>query len=326
MSQPLLQATQLTRKFADSVAVDSISLSVDRGQVLGLLGLNGAGKTSTLRMLAGVLDPDDGEILVSGESLLNHPIAAKRQIGYLPEVAPLYPDMTVRQYLNYAGRLRRMNGQSRRERIDKLTAELNLNPVANRRIGHLSKGYKQRVGIGQALIHDPALVILDEPSSGLDPEQMRDMRELVKRLGKTHGVIFSSHLLGEVNDVCTHVSVLHQGRIIHSGSMNDTMRSGHYRVSFAKPVTTQQLQFLPGMDTIEAFSTTTFRISGLDLSGHQLLSTLVKADLPVTEFGPDEASLDSLFSSLVRVPDVTTAVSPLVDVDLSSTHSSHPGL
>lgn len=318
MSQTLLQATQLTRKFADAVAVDNISFSIDRGQVLGLLGLNGAGKTSSLRMLAGVLNPDAGDILVYGESLLSNPIVAKRQIGYLPEVAPLYSDMKVHHYLDYAGRLRLMSRKSRRDQIDRLTADLNLDAVAYRRISQLSKGYKQRVGIAQALIHDPALVILDEPSSGLDPEQMREMRELVKTLGQTRGVIFSSHLLGEVNDVCTHVSVLHQGRIIHSGSMEDTTQPGHYRVRFAQPVSTQQLQFLPDMDQIEAFSPTTFRISSQRVAGHQLLSSLVNTELNVTEFGPDETSLDSLFSSLVRVPDVTSTDSMAIDREADS--------
>ncbi|MBX2882830.1 MAG: ABC transporter ATP-binding protein [Granulosicoccus sp.] len=311
----------MTRKFADAIAVDNISFSVERGQVLGLLGLNGAGKTSSLRMLAGVLEPDAGEILINGESLQHNPITAKRQIGYLPEVAPLYTDMKVHHYLDYAARLRRMNRQERRRQVDKQITDLDLLPVANRRIGHLSKGYKQRVGIAQAIIHDPALVILDEPSSGLDPEQMRDMRKLVKTLGKTHGVIFSSHLLGEVNEVCTHVSVLHQGRMIHSGSMSESSQPGNYRVRFAQSISEQQLRFLPGIEDVESLGPETFRLSSQSVAGHQLLTTMIKAEFTVTEFSPYETSLEMLFSSLVRTPDVTSTVS--IDNDA---HSVNPVL
>jgi len=300
---PLLQASHLTRKFADSTAVADLSLTLQRGEVLGLLGLNGAGKTSTLRMLAGVLAPDAGDIRILGHSLLDHPLAAKQHIGYLPEVPPLYIDMRVQSYLDYTGRLRRVPRARRRQRIERLLAELNLEKVSRRRIVHLSKGYRQRVGIAQALIHEPALIILDEPSSGLDPEQMREMRELVRQLGQKHGVIFSSHLLGEVNEVCQRVAVLHHGRVIHTGSIADQCSQQQHLVRFSRATTEQQLLALPDIVDATALSSVQYRIRMRDTATTDLLSTLVSHQFTVLEYGPDQRSLDALFSSLVRTAD-----------------------
>jgi len=298
----LLQATHLTRKFADAAAVQDVSLTLRPGQVLGLLGLNGAGKSSTLSMLAGVLAPDAGEIHIQGQSLLGDPVAAKRNIGYLPEVAPLYPDMSVRHYLHYAAKLRRVRAEVRQQRIDTLLEQLELTTVAQRRIGRLSKGFRQRVGIAQALIHDPALIILDEPSSGLDPAQMLDMRDLIRRLGQSHGVIFSSHMLSEVNEVCTHVAILHHGRIVHTGELSDDLpgaQSG-FRVRFSAAVERSALLNLTTVDAVISQQGQYFHLTtSSGVSGEQLLADLVAQKFAVTEFGPHGASLETLFSTLV---------------------------
>lgn len=219
MSHPLLQASGLSRQYGMIQAVENLSLEVNRGEVLGLLGLNGAGKSSTLMMLAGVRAPDTGDVLIDGISLTRHPIAAKSKLGYLPEVAPLYPDMRVLEYLTFAAKLRKVPRRLIKSRTEDLLTELKLESYAKRTIGNLSKGYKQRVGIAQALIHHPPLVILDEPGSGLDPEQMREMRELIRALGLHRGVIFSSHLLPEITETCHRVVVLHQGRKRYEGDL-----------------------------------------------------------------------------------------------------------
>lgn len=219
MSHPLLEAYGLSRQYGTIQAVEGLSLEVNRGEVLGLLGLNGAGKSSTLMMLAGVRAPDSGDVLIDGISLTRHPKAAKSKLGYLPEIAPLYPDMRVLEYLTFAAKLRKVPRRLIKSRTEDLLTELKLESYAKRTIGNLSKGYKQRVGIAQALIHHPPLVILDEPGSGLDPEQMREMRELIRALGRHRGVIFSSHLLPEITETCHRVVVLHQGRKRYEGAL-----------------------------------------------------------------------------------------------------------
>ncbi|MBX2825081.1 MAG: ABC transporter ATP-binding protein [Gammaproteobacteria bacterium] len=310
-SPSLLVATSLTRKFAESLAVTDLSLTVDRGQIVGLLGLNGAGKSSTLRMLAGVLVPDSGEITIAGHSLMTHPIAAKTEIGYLPEVAPVYPDMRVDDYVDFAARLHRV--RQSRLRVQEILKELDLVSVAKRRIAHLSKGFRQRVGIAQALVHRPGLIILDEPSSGLDPEQMREMRDLVRHLGSSCGVIFSSHLLGEVNEICTDVAVLHQGRVVHDSPLASEGDRVHYRVGFARPVQPAALDALETVASARALTSTMLSVqpagNSSATSADQLLQSLVQSGYPVVEFSADGSSLEQLFSSLVRAGDrpVSTA-------------------
>jgi len=270
---------------------------------MGLLGLNGAGKSSTLRMLAGVLAPDSGDIRVAGHSLLKEPVAAKSQIGYLPEVAPLYPDMRVADYIDFAARLHRV--KQPRQRVNSILEELDLGSVAKRRIANLSKGYRQRVGIAQALVHKPGLVILDEPSSGLDPEQMRDMRELVKQLGSDCGVIFSSHLLSEVNDVCTDVVVLHHAQVVHKGSLGAEVTDQNYNVRFSRTVKPEELLALPAVKSVSSTASGSFciqpkRLEHNAIGAEQLLQALVHSGYPVIEFAADKSSLEHLFSTLVQ--------------------------
>ncbi len=303
-TETLLTATGLRLAFADTTVVDDVSLTVNRGQVLGLLGLNGAGKTSTLRMLAGVLAPSDGDVLIDGLSLATTPLTAKANIGYLPEIAPLYPDMRVIDYLRYAGRLRRLDAARSRQRADQLLQVLELEPFAKRSIGKLSKGYKQRVGLAQALVHDPALLILDEPSSGLDPEQMRDMRQLIKTLAADKGVIFSSHLLSEVTELCDSVLVLHHGQVVHQGELGtgfhpDSPTDNHFVARFANPVNHSQLVALPEVQVAEITQPDTWTLETAPEQALRLLPALVNAGLPVIEFAPQRPSLETLFTSLV---------------------------
>jgi ABC-2 type transport system ATP-binding protein len=217
---PLVQVEDLHRQYGQRVAVQGLSFQLAQGEILGLLGPNGAGKTSTLQMLSGNLAPSAGRILIQGVDLLDEPLQAKAAIGYLPEVPPLYPDLTVDEYLLYCAGLRRIPKLKRRAACDAARERCGLKDVGRRVIGNLSKGYQQRVGIAQAILHSPAVVILDEPTVGLDPIQIREVRALITELGKEHGVILSTHILPEVQAVCSRVQIIHRGRSVFADSLS----------------------------------------------------------------------------------------------------------
>jgi len=198
--------------------IRDISLELKRGEVLGLLGHNGAGKSTTLQMLTGCLQPNSGEIKICGIDLARKPIPAKAHIGYLPETPPLYRELNVNEYLTYAARLRGINSANANEALALVKHRCGLNAVGQKNIGALSKGYQQRVGIAQAIIHQPDIIVLDEPTVGLDPTQIRDVRSLIRELGDTHSVILSTHLLSEVESVCDRVEILHTGELVFSGT------------------------------------------------------------------------------------------------------------
>ena len=219
----LLQASDLTRKVNNTAVVDNVSLSLQRGDILGLLGLNGAGKSTTLKMLAGVLTPDAGQISIAGHSLSDDPMAAKRHIGFLPDQPPVYPDMTVTAYLRLSAQLRRVTGSQIEERMNTVMERCELISVAKKRIGKLSKGYQQRVGLAQALIHTPAVALLDEPSNGLDPQQMQSMRTLITDVAEHSCVIFSTHLLSEVTAICNRIAVMHDGKLVHNQRADENL-------------------------------------------------------------------------------------------------------
>ena len=217
----LLEARGLTRRReparrggAATYAVRDASFSVRRGETVGLLGLNGAGKSTTLDMLAGTLVPDAGAVLIGGHDLADEPLEARASLGYLPDRPPVVDDMRVADYLGLAARLRRVPKRDVAARVDAAIDECALGDVRRRRVGALSKGYRQRVGIAQAIVHRPALVLLDEPGSGLDPRQREELRGLVRRLGERSAVVFSTHLLAEVRSACDRILVMHRGTLV----------------------------------------------------------------------------------------------------------------
>ncbi len=213
-----LTANHLTRRFGGQTVISDISLELRRGEVLGLLGHNGAGKSTTLQMLTGCLLPDAGEISICGNDLALKPLQAKSHIGYLPEIPPLYRELTVNEYLTYAARLRGIDSGSIATELERAKQRCGLAAVRQKSIGTLSKGYQQRVGIAQAIIHSPDVIVLDEPTVGLDPAQIRDIRNLIRELGNTHSVILSTHMLSEVETVCDRVEILHCGKLVFSGT------------------------------------------------------------------------------------------------------------
>ena len=216
-----IQLTNVSRYFNDTVAVKNINLTIPAQQVIGLLGLNGAGKSTCLQMLAGTLAPSLGTITIDGNDIQTAAIQAKIKIGYLPEQPPVYSNQTVDEYLDFVGQLYGMSDANRKGRINLCKEQCNIADVGKRRIGNLSKGYQQRVGIAQAILHEPKIIILDEPTVGLDPQQLLNMRQLVRSLGEQATVLFSSHMLSEVHAVADRILIMHKGELVHDGLNED---------------------------------------------------------------------------------------------------------
>ena len=214
----MIEVRDLVKRYGRHTAVDHLSFTVEGGQAYGFLGPNGAGKSTTMNIMTGYLGPTEGEVLVDGHSMTEEPEAAKRRIGYLPEQPPLYPDMTVEEYLSFAAALKRVPARDREEDLERVAGLTMLTGVEGRLIRNLSKGYRQRVGIAQALLGDPEIVILDEPTVGLDPKQIIEIRALIRDLTQRHTVILSSHLLAEVQAVCDRILIIRQGRMVASGT------------------------------------------------------------------------------------------------------------
>ena len=221
MSDKLINATNLKKSFDQFIAVDNIDLSVSRGEVVGFLGPNGAGKSTTMKMLTGFLEPDNGQIFINNINLKSDPLKAKEYIGYLPEGAPSYSDMIVADFLSFIGKMRGLSHNSLSNRLEEMANQINLKEMWNRPIETLSKGFKRRVGIAQALIHDPDILILDEPTDGLDPNQKHEMRNLIKRISTNKAIVISTHILEEVEAVCSRAVIISNGKLL----ANDTPKN-----------------------------------------------------------------------------------------------------
>ena len=232
----MIELRGITKRYGAVEAVSSLSFRAPQGQLVGLLGQNGAGKTTTLNILTGYLPPTSGQVLVDGIDMLAQPRECKRRIGYLPERPPLYDEMTVSDYLRFVCELREVERRDIRRHIDDILNICGLTEVCGRIIGHLSKGYRQRVGVAQALCGNPPVLVLDEPTVGLDPRQVVEIRELMRELGKEHTVLFSSHLLSEIQQLCQRVIILHRGKLIREADMSELTDTGdtvRLRVSIA---------------------------------------------------------------------------------------------
>ncbi|MBL6749149.1 MAG: ATP-binding cassette domain-containing protein [Nevskia sp.] len=220
--QTLIEAQDLSRLYGRTAALSGLSLALRKGEILGLLGPNGAGKTTTMKILAGCLAPSGGSVKINGIDLAERPAAAKASLGYLPEQPPLYPELTVDEYLGYAAGLHGVPPAQRADAVARAKQACGLGDVARRLIHNLSKGYQQRVGLAQAIIHRPPVIILDEPTVGLDPIQIREIRALIKDLGQSHGIILSSHILPEIQAVCSRVMIINKGRVVYAESIERT--------------------------------------------------------------------------------------------------------
>ena len=210
----MIEVKNVTKKYGKAVAVEDISFTINEGEIVGLLGPNGAGKSTTMNILTGYIEQTSGEVTIEGYNTLKKPKKAKKQIGYMPEGVPLYTDLTVKEFVTYMAELKQVNKKERKEKIEKVIEQTGLKEVENKLTRNLSRGYKQRVSMAGALVGEPKILILDEPTVGLDPKQITEIRSLIKELGKTHTIILSSHILSEVSQICNKVIIINKGKIV----------------------------------------------------------------------------------------------------------------
>ena len=210
----MIEVKNITKKYGSFTAVDNISFEIEEGEIIGLLGPNGAGKSTTMNMITGYIEPTEGEIVINGYDISKRPRKAKSQIGYMPEGVPLYSDLTVKEFVTYMAELKKVDRKTRKEKVEKIIEQTGLKDVEKKLTRNLSRGYKQRVSMAGALVGEPKILILDEPTVGLDPKQITEIRALIKELGKTHTVILSSHILSEVSQICNKVIIINKGKIV----------------------------------------------------------------------------------------------------------------
>jgi ABC-2 type transport system ATP-binding protein len=306
----MIQVESLTKDYAGRVAISDVSFSVARSEVLGFLGPNGAGKTTTMRILTGYLPPTSGKASIAGFDIETESLEARRHIGYLPESVPLYRELTVRDYLDFVAQLREIPKVNRRAKIDLAMEKANITDVADRRVGRLSKGYRQRVGIAQAVIHEPDVMILDEPTEGLDPRQRTETRKLIRELGKEHTVILSTHILPEVETTCDHVLIINEGRIVASdtpaGLSGRVKRGAHLEalVGAEEPRVRLALQSIDGIADLRTEPMPENRLRLLIDSEpekelrNRVARALVNADIDLYELKSEAVSLEDIFLRL----------------------------
>lgn len=282
-----------------------IDLTLRRGEVLGLLGPNGAGKTTTMQMLTGNLAPSSGEVRICGIDIIEHPTAAKRHVGYLPEHPPLYREFTVDEFLTFSGKLHRIAGASLSATVASVKSRCGLSDCGPRLLGSLSKGYQQRVGIAQAILHDPDVVVLDEPTVGLDPIQILEIRGLIRGLARERSVILSTHILSEVEAVCDRVEIMHQGRIVFSdtiAALADFTHGRALQVAFRKPPAAAALGALPGVSRVERLGDREFMLGRApDCDPTDALVNRAAAEgWGLYRLGPAHSRLEDVFVHLTR--------------------------
>jgi len=299
----LIRAAHLCRYYGSHCAVRDVDFSVARGEVLGFLGPNGAGKTTTMQMLSGNLAPSAGQILINGIDLLDQPGAAKGQLGYLPDNPPVYRELTVQEYLEYCAALHRIPRQARFQAIAKSKRRCALDGVAGRLIGNLSKGFQQRIGIAQAILHNPEIIILDEPTVGLDPIQIREIRALIRELGSEHGIILSTHILPEVQESCSHVQIIDQGRLVlHEtiAGLERHMNTASLSIRTRDPFDFQQLSVLPGINSIETITPEHCRVHH-DLENNPaegIAESIIASGAGLLALVPEKKTMEEIFLAL----------------------------
>jgi ABC-2 type transport system ATP-binding protein len=305
-SETTLSAVGLSRTYGGNLAVDDISLELKRGEIIGLLGPNGAGKTTTMRMITGTLAPTNGSVSICGIDLIDNPTAAKAKLGYLPEISPLYKELRVDEYLQLAGRLHKVGKSKIADAVDRAKRRSGLSDMGRRLIGSLSKGYQQRVGIAQAIIHEPDVIVLDEPTVGLDPNQIREIRSLIRELGDDHSVILSTHILPEVEAVCDRVHILHRGKVVFADAIAGLrqFRGGRsLQVSMRNPPSADEIAALVSPAHVDSISAGVFRISAQQIEHDptdQLVRASVERDWGLYQLSPAQASVEEVFVQLTQ--------------------------
>ncbi len=303
MTEPLVQVENLSRYYQNNLAISHLSFNLKAGEVLGFLGPNGAGKSTTMQVISGNLAPSEGEVSIAGHDIIEAPRAAKAHLGYLPEHPPVYREASVDEYLKFCARLHRIAPGQRAAALDRVKQQCGLTTVGRRLIGNLSKGYQQRVGIAQAIIHDPPVVILDEPTVGLDPIQIREIRELIRSLGSERSVILSTHILSEVQATCDRVQIIRAGELIYHAS-TESLNQGHeqsYTIGLRQAPGLEQLIALAGVDHAEKLGSDRFRVFfSPESNPDALVATSVEQDWGLYELVPEQQSLEDLFIELTH--------------------------
>ncbi len=300
----LIEVDHLSRYFGKVCAVNDISFTLERGQVLGFLGINGAGKTTTLQMLSGNLAPSNGNIKIKDFTIINNPIQAKQCIGYLPDTPPLYKDLTVTEFLIYCAKIHGVSKHEIKKTLENVLQRCALISVKNRLISNLSKGYQQRIGIAQALIHNPDIIILDEPTVGLDPLQIKEIRQLIKKLSEDHGIIISTHNLSEAEEVCSQVQIIHKGCLIVKERITELMQSikqCSLLITTKKPIDCVVLNAIDGVNAIEKISDYQVKINYLDSLDptQSIIQCSLLNNWVLIEVTPIKKSLEEIFISYI---------------------------
>lgn len=309
----MIEVTNLTKKYGDNVAVDHLSFRVEKGQIYGFLGPNGAGKSTTMNMITGYIAPTEGTVVIDGRDIQKEPEEARRRIGYLPEMPPLYMEMTVEEYLSFASQLKKIPRADQKARIEKGMEMTGILEVRGRLIRNLSKGYRQRVGLAQAVLGDPEVIILDEPSVGLDPKQIIEIRDLIRGLGKEHTVILSSHILSEVSAICDHIMIISHGHLVASDSPEGLRKlmSGSMELQLTvrggKEELAEALAGLEGIASMESMTAPREDFARVKVVPRdntdvreEIFYALAGARLPVMEMAVSEKSLEDIFLELTR--------------------------
>ncbi len=302
----IVSARALSHKYTRGWAIRDVNLDFERSGVYGIVGSNGAGKSTFMNILCGVLSPTEGELEIAGTSVVSAPLEAKAKLGYLPQQPPLYPELTIDEYLAYCGRLRGLNKRDRLEGVTKAKDVCGLSSLSGRLIGALSGGYRQRVGLAQSILHEPPVVVLDEPTNGLDPNQIKTVRGLIKRIGEERTVIVSTHMLSEVQALCDHVSMIEAGKIVFGGTVEEFSALIEPQSVFAawkRPPDLQELSALEGVRSVVFVSPNAARVrfSDLETVTDRIVEDSAKSHRGLYELSPEKASLEEVFALLSGV-------------------------
>ena len=297
-----IEVKGLTKIYGAQKAVDDISFSAARGEIVGFLGPNGAGKSTTMKIITGYLLADAGTAMVCGIDVKAAPLETKKKIGYLPEANPLYYDMYVREYLDFIAGIHEI--KNRKEKIEEVIATVGLTPEAKKKIGQLSKGYKQRVGLAAALIHNPEVLVLDEPTTGLDPNQIIEIREVIKKLGQHKTILFSSHILQEVEAICDRVIIINKGKLVANDALSvlrgQSQSNQVVKIAFKENIDAGLLQGLQGVETVNKAGDTTWEITCSNVNDVKrlLLELSLQHNLNIVSLQSGEQRLEEVFRNL----------------------------
>lgn len=298
-----ISVNNLSKYYGAQKAVDRISFIVNRGEITGFLGPNGAGKSTTMKILTGYIPPSEGTVMVGGSSVIENPMAVKSKTGYLPEHNPLYLDMYVQEYLGFVADVYGMSASLKAKRVKEMIAMCGLTDEQNKKIEMLSKGYRQRVGLAQALIHDPEVLILDEPTSGLDPNQLVEIRNLIREVSANKTVLFSTHILQEVEALCDRVIVINKGTIVANDSLGNLMHVGDFLVvEFENPVDEAELSSISGVAAVERMEGSRYRVrsrAGADVRSN-ITRFAYEKNLALVGLRQEKNSLESVFGELTN--------------------------